>query len=145
MVITHTSSDKSIEGLAIIDGHSTMTLIHPDVIDHLQPEASSQFSTLLSTHTIHGTSQPTTHRGVNGLQIRAFHDPQVPQPLPPCYVNEHLPNVIEEVPSHNELLTTPGFEELVQYFPEKNPTWDTIILVCRDCLWAQGEPQDRNQ
>ncbi len=56
---------------------------------------------------------------------------------------ENLPNSIKEIPTHDYLLKTPGFEELKESFPEKNPQWYTIILIGRDCMWAHENAKDR--
>ena len=121
----------SIKGLAILDDQANITMIDPSIITKLKIRPSDVKQTYLSTTTIQGTSYPEPCELADGLIASAI-DGQNPIPLPKCYVNEHLPNAIDEVPSKEAVASIQGLQHLQSQFPIKE-NWPTIALIGRDC------------
>ena len=54
----------------------------------------------------------------------------------------YLPDALDEIPSQDDFNLMPGLEELKFSFPEKNPKWQTMLLIGRDCMWAHENVRD---
>ena len=122
-----------MEGLAIIDDQATRSLISSSVIDELEIDDTDISSTNLTSTTIHGTTSQTC-KNVKNLTITPLNNDQ--------HINldnaltQDLPDVLQDIPTPEEVLSIPGFSHLVTNFPTKRD-WPTILLLGRDCMQAQ--------
>ena len=62
-------------------------------------------------------------------------------PLPSTYVHNRLPDVCHEIPSQEDVESTPGLEHLATHF-HQDPNWSTILLIGRDCAIAQTQEEN---
>ena len=136
-MLSHPSTNLSIRGLAIIDDQASITIADPQIISSLQVRPSDISPTMLSTTTVQGTSPPEACQLIHGLVVTPLKGTSQIK-LPSTYVHKALPNVLKEVPSQENVKSTPGLEHLAQYFPKKED-WPTILLIGRDCAVAQRQ------
>ena len=120
-----------MEGLAIIDDQAAISLADPSIIDLLDIHQEDTIPSTLSTTTVHGTSLPTRCNLISGLQVQPL-DETSTITLPPIYTQNKLPQVLHEIPSKEEVLSTPGLEHLANHFPDKE-NWETLIIIGRNC------------
>ena len=129
-----------MEGLAIIDDQAAISLADPSIIHLLDIHQEDITPSTLSTTTVHGTSRPAKCNLINGLQVQPL-DESSTIALPPIYTQKRIPQVLHEIPSKEEVYSTPGLEHLANHFPDKE-NWETIILIGRNCSQAQLQQQE---
>ena len=115
-------------------------MVDPDVIIQLHIPSREITSTTLSTTTVQGTSAAETCQVIKNLRITSLHD-GVTRTLPPTYVCYSLPDASHEVASKKDVAKIPGLRHLAQLFHDKKDELPTIILIGRDCVWAQQQEQ----
>ena len=140
MKITHPSTGRTAIGLAIIDDHSTITFMDPQALDMMDMPNSQLRESSLATITVQGTSSRAPCHLINGLIVSPLEgDSSIT--LPPTYIQNTLPNAIDQVPSRKAVASTPGFKHLADRFPAKDVNWPTLLLIGRDCVEAQHQKQ----
>ena len=115
-------------------------MVDPDVIRQLQIPMHEISFAALSTTTIQGTSAAETCQVIKNLQITSL-DNNFTKTLPSTYVYKSLPNASNEVALRENVAEIPGLRHLAQEFHEKKDEWPTVILIGRDCVWAQRQEQ----
>ena len=93
---------------------------------------------ILTTSTVNGISQKETIIIKNLLITPLNGDSSIP--LDCAYTCHHLPDVLNDVPSPQEVLSIPGLSHLAENFPTKEK-WPTLMLIGRDCAQAQKHIQ----
>ena len=133
VLLSHSKSVCPIEGLAIIDDHSTLTLINPFIVKELQIAQRDCTASAFTTTTVNGIQHKETLIVKNLLITPLSGDA-------PILINEartcQLPHVLSDVPTPQEVLSIPGLSHLAEKFPSKKE-WPTLILIGRDCAHAQ--------
>ena len=61
--------------------------------------------------------------------------------LPEVIMQNEIPDSWDQIPSPEEVANTPGFEDCSHLFPEKDPAWETLLLIGRDCMAVQWQEQ----
>ena len=77
---------------------------------------------------------------ISGLVVTPL-DGQKEIVLPEVIMKNEIPNTWDQIPSLEEVSVTPGFEDCSHLFPQKEPAWETILLIGRDCMAAQWQEQ----
>ena len=126
-----------MKGLAIIDDHSTVTLVNPIVIKELQFAQKDITEGGFTASTVNGVQHKKTHIIKDLLLTPVSGDA-------PILINEartcQLPDVLKDVPTPQEVLSIPGLSHLAEKFPSKKE-WPTLILIGRDCAQVQKHLQ----
>ena len=92
----------------------------------------------LTTSTVHGILQTETIIIKNLLITPLNGDSSIP--LDCAHTCLHLPDVLNNVPSPQEVSSIPGLSHLAEKFPAKE-NWPTLMLIRRDCTQAQTHLQ----
>lgn len=61
--------------------------------------------------------------------------------LPTTAIHKPIPNAIDEVPHLQEVAHFPHLGDLPKHFPDKDPSWSTLLNLERDCIIAQLQEQ----
>ena len=138
--ISHPSSREKLVGLAIIDDQAGRTCVDP-LVDHiLKLPRRVKKLTSHGTITIEGESSIRPCHVISGLIVTPL-DGQDEIALPEVIMQNEIPDSWDQVPSPEDVSVTPGFEECSHLFPQKDPAWETILLIGRDCMAAQWQEQ----
>ena len=103
--------------------------------DDLDVDPQDQISTSNITTTVHGTGKPVQCLTIKNLIVTPLSgDASISIETA---ITHDLPDVLDDVPSPEEVITIPGLSHLADSFPPKE-SWPTIILIGRDCIPAQS-------
>ena len=81
------------------------------------------------------------YRVVKGLSVAPLSNPGVHYEIDQCLEWKKLPRAVDDVPSPEEVAQIEELEHLASQFPQVNPSWPTLMLIGRDCLWAMSPTQ----
>ena len=119
----HTDPSKKIEGLAIIDEGSAISLISGVALSGLVVP-SEYFSTLpLVVTTVDRTMPLRKQRAVRGLCISPLRYPTACTEISRCVEWDNLPRTLDEVATPDEVAQIEEFKHLKKLFPKVNPDW----------------------
>ena len=138
--LRYQATGHTIEGLAIIDDQSSITFMDPEAAERLRIPSSARKRDRLSNITVQGLSQPEVCWTTEGLSVSPLLG-GIEVPLPRTTILHQLPNSVDEVPSPDEVALFPGLEQYAVHFPQKDPSWETILVIGRDCMIAQMQEQ----
>ena len=142
VVLCHNSNpDKRIEGLAIIDEGSCITLVDGNVLSRLEIPEQEFSSSPLSVITVDRSMLTKNYRTVKGLSVARLTDPEARFQIKECVEWKKLPSAIDELPSPEEVANFKELKHLTSQFPPVDPAWPTLMLIGRDCLWAMTHSQ----
>ena len=131
ITLQYSRSGQSIEGLAIIDDQASHSLVYPTVIEDLGIEKQDQCLVTHSTTTILGLAVPSNAFIIEGLIIKPNYG-NTPIQLERA-ITHPLPNMLQSIPSREQVNSIPGLKDLALQFPKKQ-NWPTVLLLGRDCL-----------
>ena len=115
-------------------------MVDPHAIAQLQIPVSEMIPVTVSITTVQGTAKPERCTMIDGLTIMPL-DNKFQRSLPPTFVYKPLPDALHEVPSRSTVANIPALAHLAPNFHEKKDHWSTIIIIGRDCVWAQEQEQ----
>ena len=137
VLLSHSKSGLSIKGLAIIDDQCTFSHVVPSIPNELRIPQEDLVPDIFTASTVNGTQ---THASfiVKGLLITPLNgEPSIPLDSARTVA---LPDVRNDVPTPQEVLSIPGLSHLAEKFPAKED-WPTLMLIGRDCAQAQTQLQ----
>lgn len=132
---------KTVKGLAIIDEGSAVTLVGKEVLSQLQIPSQHLSPTPFMITTGDRTTPLHTQRSVRGLRVAPLVEPASYAEISECIEWKNLPQSIGEVATPEEVARMSGLEHLKNLFPPVDPSWPTLVLLGRDCLWAMQHKQ----
>ena len=142
-MLSHPATNKSVEGLAIIDDQSGMTFIDPIVAQKIELPQSVMRPSKQGLLTMEGEMKSKPCHVITGLVMTPM-DGQPSIALPSSVMQNKIPDAWDQIPSRKDVENTHGFAKFAPYFPEKDRSknyWPTIILIGRDCMAAQKQDQ----
>lgn len=140
-VTLYHESDKnrnnSVEGLALIDNGSGVTLISSKVTDPLKFPHEDVSSIYLPLHTIDGPCGNPSRSELSNICISPASNPEVELKLQGGVSTEMMLSTYREVRTRREVSSIPEFKGIQSSFPEEKEQMDTIILIGRNNVWAK--------
>ena len=137
MLLSHTKAGLSTKGLAIIDDQSTSSFVVPYIAKEVNIPKEDLTPDVLMTSTVNGILKSETIIIKNLLITPLNGDSSVPLD---CARTCYLPDVLNDVPTLQEVLSIPGLSHLSEKFPAKED-WPTLMLIGMDCAQAQKHIQ----
>lgn len=142
VVLCHRSDpDKRVEGLAIIDEGSAVTLVNGNILSRLEIPEQKFSSSYLSVNTVDINMPTQSIRVIKGLNVARLSDPEARFEIKSCVEWKKLPCAVQEIPSPEEVAQFEELKHLTCQFPPVDPSWLTLMLIGRDCLWAMTHLQ----
>ena len=137
VLLSHRSNpNKTIKGLAVIDEGSAVTLVGKDALSQLYIPRQDVSPTPIVITTVDRTSPRHNVHSVRGLRVAPLMDPASYDEIQECVEWKNLPQSIGEVANPEEVSRISEFKHLENQFPPVDPSWPTLLLLGRDCLWA---------
>ena len=121
-----------------MDDQATHSFVYPGVVQDLEIDEADITPTSVSSITIHGVPPPKRSLDIKGLVITPLNG-KASIPLKNALTHE-IPNLIQDIPTPEEVSSIPGLSHLAAKFPEKQD-WPTILLIGRDCMKIHVQSQ----
>ena len=90
--------------------------------------------------TIEGESKSNPCHIIHDLVITPL-DGQAKMAMPPAVMQNNIPDVLDQVPSKQDIAHTRGYGQFAHHFPDKDVHWPTLLLIGRDYVPAQWQEQ----
>ena len=138
------------EGLAIIDEQATVSMVDPRVADWFRVNREAMPTVVYSLSTMEGQNVHHDSRALHGMEIEPLGDSGNEGDtkcisLPPCIESRNIPGALDEIPDREDVKRMQGLEDLAARFPRKKDSWETLLLLGRNCGEAMGMKQFINR
>ena len=133
-MINKKEPSRKYAGLAIIDEHSTSTIIAKSAVEMLGIDSSQCTQRSYFLTTLEAMNSRKIGREIEGVQISSYFE-DTPKDLSRCIESEDLPTMRDELPSKEDVQGIPEFKHLADQFPAKSVHLDSVILIGRDNFW----------
>ena len=120
----------------MLDNGSAVTLVGQESIRKLSIPASSISRIHLPLNTVNGPVGASDRLNYSGMMVRPIRMPGCEWNLSCCVEIDRLLPSNHEVPTEPEVRSIPELSHLSRDFPPAQETWDTILLIGRDNVWA---------
>ena len=127
-----------MKGLAIIDDQCTQSLVVPSILTKLNIPQEDLTPDVLITGTVNGVLHKETII-IRNLLITPLNG-DAPISLDCARTCHHIPDVLNNVPSPQEVSSITGLSQLAEKFPVKE-NWQNLMLMGKDCAQAQTHLQ----
>ena len=142
VLLSHRSNPgKTVKGLAVIDEGSAVTLAGKDILSQLGVPKEEFSPAPIQVITVDRTTPVRRQRSVKGLRIAPLMDQASYVEISECIEWKNLPRAINEVATPEEVSQISELRHLEDQFPQVDPSWPTLVLLGRDCLWAMQHKQ----
>ena len=100
-------------------------------------------SDTLSTTTVQGRTDPERCFAIQGLEVTGLsQEGMLTMDMPRTYLHGSFENFNAEVPTRSEVLQMRGLEHLADRFMEDYTDLQPVMLIGRNCIWAQVQVQE---